>query len=216
MTLCGLGLDSVARGEPPKYSEFCPAPHPKDDDWPGGLPSAYGLARAKIEDLVRAARAGALGKLHSVLVVKDGVLVVEEYLHGASRDHCQLIASVTKSIVSILVGMSLERSPERTIDTPLIDFLPRYANQLQREGKSEITLAHVLTMTAGLDWDEYSYPHPDDRNPNTQMYRKADPKGFILGRKVVHPPGETWAYNSGLSVILGRKLINGLAMRCLL
>ncbi|MDH3596097.1 MAG: beta-lactamase family protein [Rhodospirillales bacterium] len=206
MTVCGLGpnsLDSLAHGEPPKYSQFCPAPEPKDDDWRRGLPSAHGLETANIEDLMRAARAGALGKLHSVLVVKDGVLVVEEYFHGASRDHCQLIASVTKSLVSILVGMSLERSLEWTVDTPLVDFFPQYADAMAQDGKSAITLANALTMTAGLDWDEYTYPHPDDRNPNTQMYKKADPKGFILGRKLIHPPGETWTYNSGLSVILG-------------
>jgi CubicO group peptidase (beta-lactamase class C family) len=203
IAVCGFSANSLGQDEPPQYSQFCPAAESKDDNWRTGSPSAHGLETAIIEELRRDARAGDLGKLHSVLVVKDGALVVEEYFHGAGRDHCQLIASVTKSLVSILIGTSLEHNPERTVDTPLIDFFPQYADVMKQEGKSAITLAHALTMTAGLDWDEYSYPHPDERNPNTQMYGQADPKRFILSRDQIHPPGAAWAYNSGLSVILG-------------
>jgi hypothetical protein len=174
MTGCGGGPTTVNDGKPPKFSEFCPAPKSKDDGWLTGLPGDFGLRAANIENLLRDARQGRLGKLHSVLVVRDGVLVIEEYFRGARREHCQLIASVTKSLVSILVGMSLERRPERTVDTPLVELFPQYADELAPEGKSAITLAHALTMTAGLDWDEYTYPHPDKRNPNTQMYRQAE------------------------------------------
>ena len=167
------------------------------------MPEKYGFDAATLAKLKQHARHGDLGKLHSILVVKEGALVVEAYFNGAGRDDCQLIASVTKSIVSLLVGMSLERSRGHTVDTPLVDFFPQHADALKRDGKAAITLAHALTMTAGLDWDEYTYPHPDSRNPNTQMYAEADPKAFVLGRKRIHPPGETWAYNSGLSVLLG-------------
>jgi len=136
MAVFGLGANSFAQNEPPQYSQFCPAAESKDDNWRKGSPSAHGLATAKIEKLKLAALSGDLGKLHSVLVVKDGALVVEEYFHGASRDHCQLIASVTKSLVSILVGMSLERSPERTVDSPLIDFFPQYADVMKQRDVS--------------------------------------------------------------------------------
>lgn len=195
--------DAVGGDEPPEFSEFCPPPTAGQDDWRTGTPAAHGLRGADIDRLKRAARGGDLGKLHSVLVVRDGVLVVEAYFRGAGRDRCQLIASVTKSVLSLLVGMALERSPGRTVDTPLADFFPEYAGEMAEATKPSITLAHALTMTAGLEWDEYTHPHPDDRNPNTQMYRQADPKRFILGRRLIHPPGETWAYNSGLSVVLG-------------
>jgi CubicO group peptidase (beta-lactamase class C family) len=200
---CSSVPDSVGEYEPPKFSEFCPAPKTRDAYWRTDSPSAYGLRTTDVEQLVHQARLGNLSKLHSVLVVRDGILVVEEYFRGASRDHCQLIASVTKSVVSILVGMSLERSPEQTVDTPLVVFFPEYTDEMAGAGTSEITLAHALTMSAGMDWDEYTYPHPDDRNPNTQMYRQPDPKRFILGHHLIHPPGQTWNYNSGLSVVLG-------------
>ena len=189
--------------EPPKFSEYCPPVKAGDHEWRTKPPGDVGLRTAAIEKLVRDGHSGKLGNLHSVLVVKDGLLVAEAYFRGATRDHCQLIASVTKSLVSILVGMSLERNPGRSVETPLIEFFPRYADAMQRRGEPAITLAHALTMTAGLEWDEYTYPHPDERNPNTQMYRQADLKRFILGRKRVHPPGQTWAYNSGLSVLAG-------------
>jgi CubicO group peptidase (beta-lactamase class C family) len=200
-----IGASNTAAGDhdPPRFSEYCPPSKGGKDDWRTGSPGEFGFKTATIEKLVHDARSGRLGKLHSVLVIKDGALVVEEYFRGASRDHCQFIASITKSLTSILVGMSLERSPGRSVATPLIEFFPQYAEVLERDGKSAITLAHALTMTAGLDWDEYTHPHPHDHNPNTQMYRQSDPKRFILDRKQIHPPGHIWAYNSGLSVIVG-------------
>ena len=70
-----------------------------------------------------------------------------------------------------------------------MEFFPEYARDMEEAGTSAITLAHALTMSAGIDRDEYTYPHPNERNPNTEMYCQADPKRFILGRDLIHPPG---------------------------
>ena len=190
-------------GEPPKFSEFCPSPEQTAGDWRTGQPGDAGLDRSVIESLRADIARGRLGTLHGLLVVRDGVLVVEEYFHGAGREDCQLIASVTKSLVSLLVGIALERRPDRSVSTPLAAFFPEYQAATAAWAKPAIGLEHALTMTAGLDWDETTYPHPDTRNPNTMMYRAQDPVRFILERKTVRPPGTEWDYNSGLSVLLG-------------
>ena len=83
-----------AWAKPPRFSEYCPARDVNEDDWQTGTPAAHRLEQATIDKLIRDARGGKLGKVHSVLVVKDGKLVVEEYFRGATRNHCQLIASV--------------------------------------------------------------------------------------------------------------------------
>jgi CubicO group peptidase (beta-lactamase class C family) len=173
------------------------------DTWRTGSLDTSGLDTNIIDSLKSDVRRGRLSALHSVLVVKDDVLVIEEYFHGARREHCQLIASVTKSLVSVLVGIALDQHPERTVSTPLMAFFQRYRAQASDTDKGVITLEHALTMTAGLDWDEVTHPHPDDRNPNTRMYKVDDPVKFVLGRNVNMPPGKKWAYSSGLSILLG-------------
>ena len=134
----------------------------------------------------------------------NGLLVVDEYFNGANRENIGLIASVTKSLVSMLVGIALdESSSKKSVKTPLQDFFPAYSDSFVGNKKRAVTLYHVLTMTAGMDWDEKTYPHPDERNPNTQMYEATDPVGFILDKKIIARPGKRWNYNSGLSVLAG-------------
>jgi len=203
VTACALSNSPNAKDEPPKFSHLCPTPRQADDGWRTSSVEEAGLDASTIDTLRTDILRGDLGILHSVLVVKDGVLVVEEYFNGAGPEDCQLIASVTKSFVSVLVGMAFERDPSTSIETALIDFFPEYPEETKQKDKSAIKLRHVLTMAAGLAWDETTYPHPDDRNPNTRMYVAADPVRFILDRKVASPPGKEWAYNSGLTILLG-------------
>ena len=100
----------------------------------------------------------------------------------------------------------MKTTAKRTVNTTLPDLFPGYPHRLQKNGKEEITLYHLLTMTAGLNWDEGTYPHPHERNPNTQMYSVADPVGFILGREVHSPPGKGWNYNSVYLSSVGARL----------
>jgi CubicO group peptidase (beta-lactamase class C family) len=69
--------------------------------------------------------------------------------------------------------------------------------------KYDITLKHALTMTAGLDWDERTYPHGDSRNNNTAMNNSIDWIAYIMNRKMAKTPGEKFNYTSGLSILLG-------------
>lgn len=70
------------------------------------------------------------------------------------------------------MGIALDESTSnKNVNTTLLDFFPGYSDRIHQNGKEAITLYHLLTMTAGLDWDEITYPHPHERNPNTQISR---------------------------------------------
>jgi CubicO group peptidase (beta-lactamase class C family) len=58
-------------------------------------------------------------------------------------------------------------------------------------------------MSAGLGWDERSYPHGDSRNDNTAMNNSINWIEYIMNRKRAKPPGESFNYTSGLSILLG-------------
>jgi CubicO group peptidase (beta-lactamase class C family) len=184
-------------------------PPETNDGWNTAGLSDVGLDSHKIKRLLYNIQKGEIKNIYAVIVVKDGLLVVDEYFNGANRTNIGLIASTTKSLVSLLLGIALDESTSnKNVNTPLQHFFPAYLDRIQGNEKEAITLYHVLTMTAGLDWDESTYPHPHERNPNTQMYSVADPVGFILDRDVNSPPGKCWNYNSGLSVLLGEVVRN--------
>ncbi|MCB2204823.1 beta-lactamase family protein [bacterium] len=130
------------------------------------------------------------GHLESLLILHHGALVVEEYFYGFDRDRLHRINSCTKSVTSLLLGSALEQHPEVRTDQPLFSLFPRHA-ELGSGWGGAMTLAHVMTMTAGYDTDEGDDPDEAD-----------DWVRALLVRKRVHQPGSTFAYDNGCTEIL--------------
>ena len=82
--------------------------------------------------------------------VKDGKLVFEEYFYGYDREKSHFLASVSKSITSILVGIAIEQHPKANEKTMAYEFFPSYTHTKWVDQKYPITLQHALTMSAGL------------------------------------------------------------------
>lgn len=181
--------------------------------WAHKTPADVGLDPAPLAALGEQLRAKPELNVHSVLIVKDGALVYEQYLEGRDenwgnalgvvrfdRETLHDMRSTTKSVVSALVGIAMGDAWIRGVDTPIVDLLPEQTI-VDREAKRSILLRHVLTMTAGLEWDE-SMPYTDPRNSEIQMTRSGDPIGYVLTRKLISEPGRQFNYNGGLTELL--------------
>ena len=68
--------------------------------------------------------------LHSLLVVRHGRLIVERYFGGSQPQDAWNVKSVTKSMLSALVGIALERGYIRSLDQPVLDFFPEYRDEV--------------------------------------------------------------------------------------
>ncbi|THB76438.1 MAG: class C beta-lactamase-related serine hydrolase [Desulfobacteraceae bacterium] len=150
--------------------------------------------------------------VHSILMVKDGHLVFEEYLGGYTAERKHMIASVTKSIVSILIGIALDKEMISDPDQPVYSFFQNHKGTRWVDKAYDIRLKHILSMTAGTNWDETTYMHPHPKNSNTGMYSAAHPIDYVLNSKQVTAPGEIWNYNSGMTLLLGGILKNATGM----
>ncbi|MEJ2209469.1 MAG: serine hydrolase, partial [Anaerolineae bacterium] len=174
-----------------------------DDGWQTAPPEAVGLEKEKIDALVLEIQGAGHEPLHSLLLVKDGKLVLEEYLNGYYRQRPQDVASVTKSVTSILVGIAIEQGAIAGVDQPLAELLPEYADLLRADpAKEDLKLWHLLTMTSGFEWDEETYPYGDPRNDCTHMQQVADPVRFVLERPLAHEPGTHFQYAGANSMLL--------------
>lgn len=150
-----------------------------------------------VEDILN----GYFNTVHSVLIYRRGLFVLEEYFEGYRRDQKHMIASCTKSVASALVGISIDKGYIGGIETRMFEFFPDYAD-LNDTQKDRIMLVHMLTMTTGLEWDESSTSWQNNPlNTLYQMYQSDDWSAFVLSRPVAHPPGEVYAYNTGCSFL---------------
>ena len=199
------------------------APARVGDGWTVGRAGDVGLSEERLTEMVDILRDGPRGgpyrNVHGVVIVKDGVLVMEEYFNGMSfegavqdsilgrwttfdRTTAHNLASVTKSIASTLVGVAIQEELISRVDTAVYDFFPEFADQPDPR-KDSITLEHLLTLTSGLDWDEATYPSGYPRNDINALFRQSDPIAYILSKGTPDPPGTRWLYNGGGTNVLG-------------
>jgi CubicO group peptidase (beta-lactamase class C family) len=181
---------------------------PVQGEWRLASPAEVGLDTQRLEELARALEAGTFENNHALLIVRHGRLVFEKYSSGRARGDLQYTASVSKSVGAIVFGMALADGALETVgddplDTPIGKLLPEYSTMLAGDSlKAQIQLRHVLTMTAGFQWDEHSYPYSDPRNDWHRASESDDPVALVLSKPMAAAPGTELNYNGGLSILL--------------
>lgn len=167
-----------------------------------------------IQDLLDRLADNSYKNITSVIIVKDGKLVVEEYFpreeavgdersRALKRVSPQQLYSATKSVTSILIGIAIDRGIVRGVDQKISAFFPDYADIFSSKDKTGLRLKDFLSMSSGLSWDEWTYPYSDPRNDALKSLMSPDLVRYILDRPVVAPPGAKFAYDTGSSIVLG-------------
>jgi CubicO group peptidase (beta-lactamase class C family) len=117
------------------------------------------------------------------------------------RGDLHSMQSVTKTVTSILIGIATSRKEFSDLDTPVLRFFDTAKVANIDDRKRRLTLRHLLTMTAGLDWNE-DLPHSDPKNTAMLMEASDDWVRFAINRPMAHEPGTVFAYSSGASALL--------------
>ncbi|MCE2398103.1 MAG: serine hydrolase [Gemmatimonadetes bacterium] len=152
-------------------------------------------------------KARANDRMLSLLVVKNGRLVVEEYFGRAGPADLHDMRSVTKSVVSALTGIVIDRGYVGHVDSPIGGFLDSLVSDLEPE-KAAITVENLLTMTSGLEWDESG-----GFGDYSEWIRSDDHIGYLLDKPLVAEPGTRFTYNSAAVHLLGVVLEQATGMR---
>ncbi len=187
-------------------------PEKTNDGWETASLSSVNIGAGLIKELFERIGDNSYKNIHSVLLVKNGELVVEKYFPGQdsfgqyrtfTRDTLHEMHSATKSVNSILIGIAIDQHLIRGVDEKISTFFPEYSDIFTNKGKDVICLKDLLSMTAGLSWDEWNYPDTDPRNDLVMMASKADFFRYVLEKPVATTPGAKFVYNSGVSLMLG-------------
>ncbi|RAI84850.1 serine hydrolase domain-containing protein [Algoriphagus yeomjeoni] len=184
-----------------------------DADFTITKPAEVGLNPQVISELIDSIQTGNYPNRHSLLIYKDDKLVVEEYFSGKDEnwgDDLGIVSyndsllhdmrSVSKSIVSACIGIAIAQGKIKSVDQPIFDFFEDY-QQFNSEGREDLTIKHLLTMTSGLKWNE-DIPYDNPENSEIQMSNSDDGIGFVLSREMVEKPGTVWQYNGGTTELL--------------
>lgn len=121
-------------------------------DWEISTPEEQGLDPDLVAELFY--DASQQETIYSLLVIKNGYLIAEEYFNAGSVDQKDRLQSVTKSFTSALVGIALEQGCLSNVDQNMLDFFPDVAGMITDPRKEQITIRNLLEMRAGYPSEE--------------------------------------------------------------
>jgi CubicO group peptidase (beta-lactamase class C family) len=119
------------------------------------------------------------------------------------------LRSVSKGVVDLLYGIALADGKVPAPDARLYAQFPEYADLAKEAGRDRITIAHLLSMTMGLEWDELTFPYGDPRNSENKMDAASDRFRYILSLPIVEEPGKKWIYFGGATALLAKLIERG-------
>ncbi len=192
-------------------------PSETGDGWATARAAEVGLDERRLGMLLADLDELADHRVHSILVVRHGKLVFEEYFEGEKfvlarytgemgfdRDDTHSLASVTKSVTTTLVGIALDRGALASPQQPAFDFFPEHADLLDSDPRRRsMTLEHLLTMQAPIVWNDEVVPYSDSTNDLVRMFNVPDPMRYALSRPLYAAPGALFDYCNASTNILG-------------
>jgi CubicO group peptidase (beta-lactamase class C family) len=190
---CFVGCNASAGTNDGEGSAEIPWP---TKSWQVSTPEEQGMDSASLARLIETV---GTYKQDSLMIVRHGKIVAEAYyapyVAGISHD----LRSVTKSVVSTLTAIELQRGLLDSVDHPVLDLFPDKKALNVDENKKAMTVQSLLDMTSGIEWKEKAYT-PDETI--MKMYQSPDRTEFVLSQPMSSPPGSKFYYDSGNPYVL--------------
>lgn len=154
-------------------------------EWPFSSPANQGMDQKTLDSAYMEAEE--LGFVDALLVIKNGYLIAEEYFNGYGVNKGHQIYSCTKSFMSALVGIAIEKGFIENVDNKVMDYFPEYAYSGMDPRFYDVTIEHLLTMRMGIDKEE---------NNLIPVVQTGDwiRETFML--PLLFDPGQKFSYNS--------------------
>jgi CubicO group peptidase (beta-lactamase class C family) len=117
------------------------------------------------------------------------------------RGQLHSLQSVTKTITSVIIGVAIARKEFPDLSTTVLSFFDTTQVKNIDDRKRKLNIRHLLTMTAGFDWDENRH-YSDPKNDCMVMEASFDWVQYVIDKPMALEPGQYFRYNSGASQLL--------------
>ncbi|MCP3939329.1 MAG: serine hydrolase [Actinomycetia bacterium] len=207
-TACVLALVVAACADstttaPPTTAVTTTALSPTDpvvrptDEWPVSTPEDQGMDSGMLADMVNwaASQAG----IDSVMVVRNGHVVLDAVVYPFGYDDPHIIHSCTKSVIATLIGIAIDQGLLAGVEVPVVEILGDAVPETVDDRKAAMAVEDLLTMSTGLDCrDSYLY----DWKGMAEMQQSEDWTAHVLALPMRDEPGTRFEYCNGSSFLL--------------
>lgn len=140
---------------------------------------------------------------NGVVIIKDDHILFEKYAHGFEANTPHRVWSISKSFTSALIGIRWQQ-----LGWSFNKFAHELLNELKGPIKDQITMRHLLTMSSGLDWNEFYEKNPFQSHVVDMLYinNYKDMGLFTAKRPMKRYPGTFFNYSSGETNLIMRLL----------
>ena len=181
------------------------------DAWQISTPEEQGMQSKLLAEMMEHVKNNSF-HIDSILIVRNGNLVFDAYFWPFSKNQKHIIHSCTKSIMSALIGIAIDKGYIQNVDQPITDFFPDKSVADFDDLKKTITLKNLLTMSSGLACrDSYLYRWAG----LFEMRYSPDWAQYVLDLPMAEPPGEKFEYCNGVSYLLSVIIQNATKMKTL-
>ena len=156
------------------------------DGWPSAPAETAGFFSGKMAEGLRAIRQDDT-PIHSLMMVRHGAVMVDAYFYPYDGSTLHDVASVTKSVMTTLIGIAVDQGKLR-LEDPMVSFFPDRTIANLDDRKQGITVAHLASMSSGLECIE--------ANEETQrvMMASEDWVQFTIDLPAAWDPGTHFVY----------------------
>ena len=181
------------------------------EGWLSSSPEEQGMHSQKLADMMEVIKKNGYN-VDSVLIIRDGYIVLDAYFYPFSKGQRHVIHSCTKSIMSALIGIAIGKGHIKSVNQPIQDFFPDRTIANMDDYKKSITLEHLLMMASGFDCqDSYLY----DWKGLREMKDSEDWAQHVLDLPMVGPPGTSFECCNGVSYLLSAIIHHTTGMKTL-
>lgn len=189
------------KGEiPQKLPSYWPT-----EEWRTSTPEEQGMSSGKLVELFEKLEETS-HPIEGLIIIRNGYIVAEHYPRIYKVDTQHPINSVTKSIMSSIVGIAIEEGVIKSIDEKILTYFPELEIENADPKKNDMTIRQFLTFTSGLDWPEL------DKGNSVKLWREfettSDTTKYVLSKPILENQIGKFNYNTGESHVLSNIIQN--------
>lgn len=212
MSLGIIYTNTKAPMKPIEYESTAPDYFPTQE-WQISTPEEQGIDSAKLIEMIEFYENENSGNdrlvIDSVTIIRNGYIVSDIYLDPLfSKDTKHILHSVTKTIMSALIGIAIDKGHIESVDVPVIEIFKGKNIENTDDRINNLTIRHLLTMQTGLgsqdsylyqykglfeaqktsDWTEYALNLPFEKDPGTR-FEYSNLASFLLSAIITKSTG---------------------------
>lgn len=177
--------------------------------WPVAHPESVGMDADLLLEMDAALYNNPNEGINSIVIIKDGYLVFENYYFDNDRSTLFDLGGVSSCLTNLALGKAIEMGLIESVDDSLYKYLPDYAQEFEDFPlKKNITFAHLMTMKSGLSWNQLTSVFDGDENDIDYISLSSDWVEYLITKPLDAYPGSRFTFNGAISVLIAAAIEN--------